>query len=199
MARLRTEDRFVTVKGLAERYECRPGGVAAEAPVAGNDLAQVQAQLDANAAKIRQFLLNAGFDAGEIAPSSPWVNDQEAYSYGDNQPKNRFRADSTVTVRSTKVEAAIKAMQRAGRTGQQRRPADLRLWPGRKRQLREYTALNDIKPALIAEARPTRARPLNSSRRILGQGGRHPPRQPGPDRHQRDPRPELAASEEGTR
>ncbi|HPF74282.1 MAG TPA: hypothetical protein P5171_11640, partial [Xanthomonadaceae bacterium] len=62
MARLRTEDRFVTVKGLAERYVNADLVVwPLKHSVAGNDLAQVQAQLDANAAKIRQFLLNAGF------------------------------------------------------------------------------------------------------------------------------------------
>jgi len=152
MARLRTEDRFVTVKGLAERYVNADLVVwPLKHSVAGNDLAQVQAQLDANAAKIRQFLLNAGFEAGEIALSSPRVNDQEAYSYGDNQPKNRFRADSTVTVRSTKVEAAIKAMQRAGELVSNGVLLTFDYGPEGSASF-EYTALNDIKPALIAEA-----------------------------------------------
>ena len=89
--------------------------------------------------------------AGEIALSSPRVNDQEAYSYGDNQPKNRFRADSTVTVRSTKVEAAIKAMQRAGELVSNGVLLTFDYGPEGSASF-EYTALNDIKPALIAEA-----------------------------------------------
>lgn len=149
---LRTEDRFVTVKGLAERYVDADLVVwPLKHSVAGNDLAQVQAQLDANAAIIRQFLLGAGFSAEEIALSSPRVNDQDAYSYGDNQPKNRYRAESTVTVRSTRVDAAISAMQRAGELVSNGVLLTFDYAPESSPSF-QYTALNDIKPALIAEA-----------------------------------------------
>ncbi|MEZ5464931.1 MAG: SIMPL domain-containing protein [Lysobacteraceae bacterium] len=152
MERLRTADRFVTVKGLAERYVDADLVVwPLKHSVAGNDLAQVQAELDANAAKIRQFLLDTGFSAEEIALSSPRVNDQEAYSYGDNRPRNRFRAESTVTVRSTKVAAALAGMQRAGELLSDGVLLTFDYGPDGNPSF-QYTALNDIKPALIAEA-----------------------------------------------
>ncbi|MCB1560229.1 MAG: SIMPL domain-containing protein [Xanthomonadales bacterium] len=152
MQRLRTADRYVTVKGLAERYVDADLVVwPLKHSVAGNDLAQVQAELDANAAKIRQFLLDTGFSAEEIALSSPRVNDQEAYSYGDNRPRNRFRAESTVTVRSTKVAAALAGMQRAGELLSDGVLLTFDYGPEGSPSF-QYTALNDIKPALIAEA-----------------------------------------------
>ena len=72
LAGLRTDDRYVTVKGSAERI-VDADLVVWPMPhfVGGNDLRAVTAQLDANTATIRAFLADAGFGEEEVVvPSS---------------------------------------------------------------------------------------------------------------------------------
>jgi hypothetical protein len=149
---LRTADRYVTVKGLAERY------VDADLVVwpvthaaAGNDLAEVQALLDAGSNRIRDFLRAAGFSEDELALSPPRITDNEAYSYSENAPRNRFRAEATVTLRTDKVAAAIGAMQRAGELVRSGVLLTFGYGPEGMAQF-QFTKLNDVKPELIAEA-----------------------------------------------
>jgi len=152
LARLRTEDRYVTVKGLAERYVDADLVVwPIKHSVAGNELAKVQAALDANTGRIREFLLAAGFKSEEIATSSPRLTDQEAFAYGENAPRNRYRAESTVTLRTTQVNAARVAMQRAGELVSQGVLLTFDYGPESIPAF-EFTAINRIKPELIAEA-----------------------------------------------
>ncbi|HET6604550.1 MAG TPA: SIMPL domain-containing protein [Xanthomonadaceae bacterium] len=152
MKRLRTEDRYVIVKGLAERYVDADLVVwPVNHAVAGNELEGVQADLDANAQKIRAFLNQAGFEDAEIALSPPRVTDQESFSYGDNAPRNRYRAEGVVTLRTDKVDAALVAMQRAGELVREGVLLTFNYGPEGMAAF-EFTALNDIKPALIAEA-----------------------------------------------
>lgn len=72
MARLKTQDRFVTVKGSAEKI-VNADLVVWPLPhtVGGNDLAGVQTQLDANTEVIKRFFATAGFAADEIVVSPP--------------------------------------------------------------------------------------------------------------------------------
>src|SRR5690606_34552429 len=92
MARLKTQDRYVVVKGSAERI------VEADLlvwplphTVGGNDLAEVQRKLAANTDEIRRFFLDAGFKDADIVVSPPRLEDRWAYAYGDNRPPERFR------------------------------------------------------------------------------------------------------------
>lgn len=149
---LRTQDRYVVVKGLAERYVDADLVVwPINHAVAGNALDAVQAEVDANSAKIQAFLRAAGFSDEEIAKGPPRLTDQEAYAYGDNAPRNRFRAEATVTLRTDKVDAALGAMQRAGELVRDGVLLTFNYGPEGMAGF-QYTALNDIKPALIAEA-----------------------------------------------
>ena len=148
MARLKTQDRYVVVKGSAERI------VDADLlvwplphTVGGNDLAEVQRRLDANTAAIRKFFMDAGFDPGEIVVSPPRLEDRWAYAYGDNRPPERFRYSNTVSLRSTKVDKALAALRNSGQLVGQGVMIDQGSQPDF-----DYTKLNDIKPALIAEA-----------------------------------------------
>ena len=148
MARFKTQDRYVTVKGSAERI------VDADLlvwplphTVGGNDLADVQRHLDANTAAIRDFFLQAGFKADEIVVSPPRLEDRWAYVYGESRPPERYRYSNTVSLRTNDVAKALAALRRSGEL------------VGRGVMIGEgsqpdfaYTKLNDIKPALIAEA-----------------------------------------------
>lgn len=148
MARLKTQDRYVTVKGSAERI------VDADLlvwplphSVGGNDLAEVQRHLDANTAAIRDFFLQAGFKAGEIVVSPPRLEDRWAYAYGENRPPERYRYSNTVSLRTNGVDKALAALRRSGALVGR----GVMIGEGSQPDF-DYTKLNDIKPALIAEA-----------------------------------------------
>ena len=113
----RAADRYVTVKGLAER-EVKAN--LAMWPIVfnatGNDLASVQASLDASAKKIAAFLQARGFPATDYTVSSPRVTDREAQEgrARADRPIDRYVAEQTVTLRSPRVEDVKQAIQRSG-------------------------------------------------------------------------------------
>jgi hypothetical protein len=115
LVRFRTADRYVTVKGLAERY-VDADLVVWPLPhaVVGNDLAAVQSALDANTESIRRFFLEAGFDAEEIMISPPRLEDRAAYAWGEQQPVERFRYGNTATLRTARVADALEALRQTG-------------------------------------------------------------------------------------
>ena len=150
MARLRTADRFVTVKGSAEKIVDADLVVwPLSQTVGGNELETVQTRLEANTATIRSFLEGAGFKGDEIVVSPPRLEDRWAYSYGDDRPPERYRYSNTVTLRTGRVKEALTALRRSGEIVS--RGVMLNTEEGGGPEF-DYTKLNDIKPALIAEA-----------------------------------------------
>lgn len=152
MARLRTADRYVTVKGSAEKI-VDADLVVWPLPhsVGGNDLADVQSRLDANTRTIRAFFAQAGFADSDIVVSPPRLEDRWAWASGDNKPPERFRYSTTVTLRTSNVAQALAALRRSGELvahGVMLGTGD----GGSGGPDFEYTRLNAIKPALIAEA-----------------------------------------------
>ena len=148
LVRIKTQDRYVTVKGSAERI------VDADLlvwplphSVGGNELAGVQRALTANTAAIRKFFLDAGFRPEDIVVSPPRLEDRWAYAYGENRAPERFRYANTVILRTHDVPRALQAMRDSG----QLVAGGVMLDQGAMPEF-EYTKLNDIKPALIAEA-----------------------------------------------
>ena len=145
---IKTQDRYVTVKGSAERI------VEADLlvwplphTVGGNDLAEVQRHLDANTAAIQKFFLDSGFKAENIVVSPPRLEDRWAYAYGDSQPPERYRYSNTVSLRTNDVAKALAALRRSGELV----GGGVMIGEGSQPDF-DYTKLNDIKPALIAEA-----------------------------------------------
>lgn len=150
MSKLRTADRYVTVKGSAERIVDADLVVwPLSQTVGGNELGAVQAQLNANTATIRGFLTGAGFKEDEIVVSPPRLEDRWAYSYGDNRPPERYRYSNSVTLRTSRVKEALAALRRSGDIVAQ--GVMLNTEEGGGPDF-DYTQLNDVKPALIAEA-----------------------------------------------
>jgi hypothetical protein len=79
IGKARKADRYVTVKGFAEReVEANLAIWPMVYNAVGNDLAQVQADLDEDAAAIRAFLVARGFRAEDATLSAPRVTDFEA-------------------------------------------------------------------------------------------------------------------------
>jgi hypothetical protein len=152
MTGLRTGDRYVTVKGSADKI-VDADLVVWPLPhtVGGNDLAEVQSKLEANTATIRAFFVDAGFSPAEIMVSPPRLQDRWAWASGDNRPPERYRYSTTVTLRTSNVARALAVLRRSGELvahGVMIGSED----GGASEPDFEYTRLNAIKPALIAEA-----------------------------------------------
>jgi hypothetical protein len=150
VGKLRSADRYVTVKGFAEReVEANQAIWPIVYNAVGNDLARVQADLDAAAGAIRAFLAERGFEAAEATSSAPRVTDFEAQWTSGERPVNRYMAEATVTLRSNDVAGVKRAMQDSAELVK-RGVAVLRSYEYNPLFL--YTELNAIKPEMIAEA-----------------------------------------------
>ena len=153
MAGLKTADRYVTVKGSAEKLVDADLVVwPLTHAVGGNDLKDVQAKLDANNATIRAFFARAGFRPQDIVMSPPRLEDRWAWSSGENRPAERFRYSTTVILRTTDVARSLAVLNRSGELVS----GGVMLGAGEggdgSRPEFTYTRLNAIKPGLIAEA-----------------------------------------------
>jgi hypothetical protein len=147
---VKASQRYVTVKGLSER-EVRAN--LAMWPivfrVTGNDLALLQASLDASTKSVASFLQEQGFAREEWSTSSPRVTDLASEARESRQPDYRYVAEAVVTVRSGKVDEVKKAIERSADLIKAR-VAMIRSYEYNTAFL--YTELDKIKPEMIAEA-----------------------------------------------
>jgi uncharacterized protein len=158
VSNVKSSDRYVTVKGVSER-EVRADVAIWPLHVVGadNDLSAAQAKLTRSIAGVRQFLARHGIDTTQVELTGFGVSDALAQQYGgDRTPTNRFVVRQTLLVRSSQLEQVRTASQRIGELasigvvvssgaggeygGQGGGPTFL------------FTKLNDLKPAMIAEA-----------------------------------------------
>ena len=145
----RVTERYVTVKGLAER------NVAADLAIwplsfkeTGNDLAALQKAVDSKRQVIRDFLLDSGFEDTEISLSVPSIRDAEAEPVYGEAVKSKFRytAQQTVSVRTDKVTLVKQTMEKTGVLVSQ----GVVLSAGGNADFL-FVSLNSIKPDMIAE------------------------------------------------
>lgn len=151
VGQFKNADRFVSVKGLSERE------VTADLVIwpigykdASADVATLHERLSQKNAAIVNFLKTHGFEDSEIIVSAPNVIDVQAENYAGANVGARFKATALVTVRSTKVEKAIKAMSETSVLLKSGIALFREEWANKTEFL--YTKLNDIKPAMIEEA-----------------------------------------------
>ena len=146
----RASDRFVTVKGLSEREV--PANLVLWPivyTVTADDLETLQRRIDDGAAKIQAFL-GDDFGSDEVTLSAPRVTDRQAQGMTDQYGRlERYTAEATVTVRTTRIDAARDAMARSGALVKQG-VALIRSYEYQTRYL--FTGLDAIKPEMIAEA-----------------------------------------------
>lgn len=152
-ARGRAADRFVTVKGVAERevqadLALWPLRVAA----ADNDLAAAQATVSRSLAKIRAFLQRNGIDTTQAELQEVNVTDNFAQSYrapGDSP--TRYIVRQTLMVRSTQPATVLAASQRVGELVSAGVVLSSEEYRGGGPTFL-FTRLNTVKPAMIAQA-----------------------------------------------
>jgi hypothetical protein len=152
LLRFKGTERVVTVKGLAERE------VAADTAIwpirfnaADDELEALYATLERQGALVTRFLTEAGFASEEITQSPPAIVDRRAQGYGNPTAQDlRYAGNVTVTVYTREVERVRQAMRGLTALGKQGIAIAGQDYGVRTEFL--YTALNDIKPAMIEEA-----------------------------------------------
>ena len=150
--RFRLADRSVTVKGVAERdvqadIALWPMRIVAS----GNELGPTQDKIAADQATVRRFLASHGIDSAHVELLSLEVVDKRSNPYEGNPGSARFAINATLVARSDQPERIRDASQDVGQLvangvalssggGWGTGPTYL------------FTRLNDLKPAMIAEA-----------------------------------------------
>ena len=149
----RSADRYVTVKGAVEReVEANLAVWPLQLVTAANDLGAAQAEARRRVELTRAFLSQNGIVADQITVQGFRVTDTEANPYQSGQVANRFIITQTLMVRSEDPQSVLAASQRIGDlvdagvvliSGEE-------YGPGGPTFL--FTRLNDLKPAMLAEA-----------------------------------------------
>ena len=153
VAKGRSADRFVTVRGVSER-EAKAD--LALWPIrfvaADNNLALAQARITESAEKVRAFLTRNGIDATGVEVQQYNVVDTQANQYGSRDSAVRFIIQQTIMVRSNNPDQVFAANQKVSdlvnagvvlnSSGGEMNTGPTYL----------FTKLNDIKPPMIGEA-----------------------------------------------
>jgi hypothetical protein len=146
----RAGERYVTVRGLAERE--LPANLTLWPivfTVTANELGTLQRQADDGVVRVRAFL-ERDFPAEQITVSAPRVQDRQAQGVVDAaQRLDRYTGEVTVTLRTDRIEAARQAIERSGELVKQG-VAIIRSYEYSTQYL--FTDLERIKPEMIAEA-----------------------------------------------
>ncbi|MGD8375173.1 MAG: SIMPL domain-containing protein [Acidobacteriota bacterium] len=149
----RAADRFVTVKGVAERDVTADVALWRLRFVAtGDDLGQARGDLRRSHDVTLAFLRDQGIDAAQVQVESQEVNDTRANPWRTPDPNQvRYIVSETVLVRSSEPDGIQRASQAVGDLIDQGVVlANDGPYAGGPTYL--YTRLNDVKPEMIAEA-----------------------------------------------
>lgn len=140
-------DRQVTVKGLAER-EVQANRVTwpIQFSVAGNDLISLYEKVTKYNDKIVKFLTDNGIDKTEISINPPDTYNATTNQYSSGNFKYNYSLTCNVTVTTSKVAKVRELLDRQAELLKEGIPYS------NSYINYEYTALNDIKPDMIAEA-----------------------------------------------
>lgn len=141
-------DRYVTVKGLAER-NARADVAIWPLPIVAtaSDLAAAQASIDESTAKTIAFLKGKGFEDGEIKIQKTEVTDLLAQAYRSNETTQlRYIIRQSLAVETPKIDEVIAAQSAIGELFKQ--GVVIETTPTKY----VYNGLNVIKPDMIAEA-----------------------------------------------
>jgi hypothetical protein len=148
----RSEDRFVTVKGVAEReVQADLALWPMQFVVADDDLGRAQSRMATSTARVQEFLRKNGFGEGEIELLDLSVTDTRANRYGGPPAPFRYVVSTTLMVRTLEPDRLFAASQQVGELID----AGVVLssegpWAGGPTYL--FNGLNALKPAMIAEA-----------------------------------------------
>ena len=144
------QEQYVTVKGLAER-DVLANKVVWPLPYkcVSNDMQTLYDNIEKNRDIVLSFLKESGITDNEIVISAPAVTDRLAQSYIPDNIQFRYQAEAVITVISPQVEKVIELM---GKQIELMKDGVIISDEYSYQTQFEYTALNDIKPAMVEEA-----------------------------------------------
>ncbi len=146
----RAADRFVTVKGVAERDATADIAFWPLRYVAtDDDLGRAQASIRESQQRIIAFLGRHGVDRSEVEVQRLDVTDRLAESYRSGPIESRFIIEQTLMVRSHEPEKIKAASQAVGELVDEGVVLTSGYGGG---PTYRFTRLSDLKPAMIAEA-----------------------------------------------
>jgi hypothetical protein len=149
----RKGERVVTVKGLAEREAKADLALWPLRFVAtGNELGEAQAEIERDGQAVRAFLARHGVAPEQIEVAGVEVTDMLARAYGEGRAENRFIVAQTLTVRSGDVDRIAAAAQSVGELVNAGVALQNEGGPMQAGPVYLFTKLNELKPAMIAEA-----------------------------------------------
>ena len=145
---VKSADRIVTVKGLAEREV--PANIAIW-PISfketDNDLLNLYSKMKVKSDKITKFLKENSFSDNEISIAPPQIKDLEADQYfNSNRVKFRYLGKTTITIHTKNVETVRKSITKLSELVK----SGIALssdYEDRTQYL--FTNLNEIKPDMI--------------------------------------------------
>ena len=142
-------DRQVVVRGLAEK-EVMANKVTWPLVIKtlGNDLPQLYEKVNRNNEIVVEFLKGNGISDSEISIGAPQVFDKDAQTYR-SEAAYRYNVTAVITVTSTQVEKVNELMKRQVELMKSGVALSTEY---EYRTTYEYTSLNEVKPAMIAEA-----------------------------------------------
>lgn len=143
--------RVVTVRGLSEReVEANKVTWPIVSKFVGNDLPAVYQNIETSNNAIVAFLKSNGVSDAEIAVNAPQVIDMQADRYNSNPIPFRYNVTSVIVVTSSKVKEVNKLIER--QTELLKQGIAIVAGDYNYQTTYEYTDLNSIKPAMIADA-----------------------------------------------
>lgn len=153
-ARARSADRFVTVKGIAEREVAADVAIwALRLVTASNDLSAAHGELQQHVSRVREFLHQQQIDSSQVSLQGFVVVDALANPYAQSERvASRYVMRQTVLVRSPQPERVLAASQRVAElvnagvvisSGEE-------YGPGGPTFI--FTKLNELKPEMLAES-----------------------------------------------
>lgn len=144
----RVGDRSVSVRGLAERdVKADLAVLPLRFTASGEVLSEVQGRIDGDLAIVRRFLTAQGYPAEAVSLGRLEVADRRSREYASQDNGPRFILAQTVIVRTNdvdRVQATTRALNDLVRQG-----VVLQDFSG---PTYVFTKLNDVRPAMIAEA-----------------------------------------------
>jgi hypothetical protein len=146
-------DRFVTVKGIAERTVSADLAIWPLRVVAtGDDLSAVQREIAKQQAAVLAFLSGEGIAESDIELQDLDVTDLYAQAYRSGPVNDRFIVAQTVNVRSRDVARIRAASQKLGALVDAGVVLTSERGPGGSSPNYLFTGLVELKPGMIAEA-----------------------------------------------
>lgn len=151
--RAKQAERFVTVKGVSEREAQADLAIwPLRIVAASNDLGAANSQIQASVRKIRAFLGRHGVDTTGLTLQDFAVTDAQANIYGGDRGGPRYVITQTLMVRSTAPQVVAAASQRVAELVSEGVVLSSGEQYGNGGPTFVFTKLNELKPAMIAEA-----------------------------------------------